>query len=127
MDYTSCGSGIFLNMVISTLKLAFTHYLFLVLFGPMSSALSVSSSRSGFAVVGCGVLGTSLCKQFLESSEFKDSKSKLSLLVIDFFLNNQKLKIVLFTSYWHYKDIQSSQSYFRRSRRRFGKDFAKDG
>lgn len=39
--------------------------------GTISSAMSVSSEC---AVVGCGVLGTSLCKQFLEKHEFESTK-----------------------------------------------------
>jgi hypothetical protein len=41
----------------------------------ISSAMSVSSP-SECAVVGCGVLGTSLCKQMLESPEFASWKGK---------------------------------------------------
>ena len=35
-----------------------------------SSTLSMSSSSDGVAVVGCGVLGTSLCRQLVENSHF---------------------------------------------------------
>ena len=41
---------------------------------PLSFAMSVSSSEC--AVVGCGVLGTSLCKQLLASPEFENLKGR---------------------------------------------------
>ncbi len=44
--------------------------------GQLTFAMSMSSSEC--AVVGCGVLGTSLCKQMLASPEFMDWKGRLS-------------------------------------------------
>ena len=41
----------------------------------LSSAMSLPSLEC--AVVGCGVLGTSLCKQLLTSPEFADWKGRL--------------------------------------------------
>ena len=41
-------------------------------FWRLSSAMSVTSNEC--AVIGCGVLGTSLCRQLLESPEFADWK-----------------------------------------------------
>ena len=42
------------------------------IFWRLSSAMSVTSNEC--AVVGCGVLGTSLCRQLIESPEFADWK-----------------------------------------------------
>lgn len=36
----------------------------------ISAKNSVTSSSDGIAIIGCGVLGTSLCRQILESSDF---------------------------------------------------------
>jgi hypothetical protein len=50
--------------------------------GRISSAMSVSSAASECAVVGCGVLGTSLCKQMIGSPQFSSWKGKKSPLSI---------------------------------------------
>jgi hypothetical protein len=63
----SIGSSI---MTIGRLKILSIGLTTLFL-GTISSAMSVSSEC---AVVGCGVLGTSLCKQFLEKHEFESTK-----------------------------------------------------
>ena len=39
-----------------------------------TSALSMSSATDGIAVVGCGVLGTSLCRQLLDNPKFDSRK-----------------------------------------------------
>jgi hypothetical protein len=49
--------------------------------GQISSAAAMSISSSGAlecAVVGCGVLGTSLCKQMIESPEFSSWKGMIN-------------------------------------------------
>ena len=56
--------------------------------GQISSAMSVSSSDC--AVVGCGVLGTSLCKQLLESPEFASMKGVL----LSNFISGQSRRIL---------------------------------
>ena len=52
-----------------------TMTLFFLLLGTMislspSAAFAATSSSGDIAVVGCGVLGTSLCKQLLSSPDF---------------------------------------------------------
>lgn len=47
------------------------------IFWQLSSAMSVPSPEC--AVVGCGVLGTSLCKQLLASPEFAGWKGMLGI------------------------------------------------
>jgi hypothetical protein len=51
-----------------------TGLIFLFL-GQISSAMSVSSSEC--AVVGCGVLGTRVCKQIVASPEFSSWKGRM--------------------------------------------------
>jgi len=44
---------------------------------PPSMAFASMSNRNDVAVIGCGVLGTSLCKQLLESPDFSSRTSAL--------------------------------------------------
>ena len=53
-------------------------YLLLALFGITSCmALATTGYSEGVAVVGCGVLGTSLCKQILECPDFDGRQGEL--------------------------------------------------
>jgi len=44
---------------------------------PLTASAMTVSAASDVAVVGCGVLGTSLCKQLLESADFASAKGRV--------------------------------------------------
>lgn len=46
--------------------------------------MALATNNGGVAVIGCGVLGTSLCKQLLESPQFESSKGTWTECVSSF-------------------------------------------
>jgi hypothetical protein len=66
-------------------------------------ALASTGNTDGVAVVGCGVLGTSLCKQILECPDFEGRQGELiSGFVFPFC--EILAHVALPFSHWDYKD-----------------------
>ena len=67
----------FVTMMKIGTNIVFIIGLAALILGQIASAMSLpSNTESSCAVVGCGVLGTSLCKQLIESPEFSSWKGK---------------------------------------------------
>ena len=86
-----------------------------LLFHTYSMALSVPSIVSDCAVVGCGVLGTSLCKQIIGSSDFSSWKGMCprkhkTIMIIRNCRRISIIQICILCSFllsdWHYEDNQ---------------------
>ena len=82
-----------------------SKHLFLALLGIASCmALASTGYSEGVAVVGCGVLGTSLCKQILACPDFDGREGELMFPIQCYYSDVAALAYSKILSHWNNKD-----------------------